>query len=705
MSSAETVDPRLTINNISRLREPSSSPPPCSILTWGSTAAGDGGQQKQPGVNCERRSLVTPDDLRSEIAKLVTQRDVPLAAAATGPFFVAAAAASTTTGFDEHQQQQQQQQNQNQNQNQTQRKPLIILHGLHQPFLSLLLESPLDIDPDFVEAHAQGRRYRPRGVHRRRGITTTTTRTTSAHWDYPELVTGYRFPLWWQRQSHPKHRWTTRPVGGVDGDLAAVFYRASLWGAEGVDVLFLDDPGWWPPGDRLRRVVRGRDAYRGTRAEQGVGRGEARERGRIVPPGKGEDRTGLGDILQEAIGTGDADEALEDILEETAYDRWLEFFEALPPRRKPIVSNRIPLDWMVMEALERNTDMRKDIARRRRRRSPNNVCYPDWEGLTRRLHLRVKILATMPPPPEASTVRSSRTVPVQNRIDLPIARQPAPRDDGADENQRALDRVTYLGGILFPFSIVSGVLSMNEDFGPGHGLFWVFWVVAVPLAVLAIMVIYADKLRRLEEYVREPDVVEKKRNPLRRGTSEKRGRKGQEPPTDPGLRLSVPGDSMYHARPGAVAYSSPAEEVVIDMDTPATHMGPMTVSVEPHLPPPPVSAIPDNDQDQSGQQTSEEEESQSAGESLEESIHMSTFERLNMMQLDDPRIAAAVAGGLSHLETRYYRPRTLRTRQLGWVGAVLYMFNLRKPSLVSDGVPAGATGYPRVPVEMKRSGL
>lgn len=125
----------------------------------------------------------------------------------------------------------------------------------------------------------------------------------------------------------------------------------------------------------------------------------------------------------------------------------------------------------------------------------------------RRLRLRVKMVSSAMAP-----LLGGVPVHEDNIAGLPVvARQPLHAGEGGDgassggeENQRALDRVTYLGGILLPFSVVLGVLSMNEGFGPGRGLFWVFWVVAVPLAVVAILVIYADKLRLAEVWVAVP---------------------------------------------------------------------------------------------------------------------------------------------------------------------------------------------------------
>lgn len=666
--------------------------PPCSIVTWGDTTAEDDGAHKQNRGDCNRRPLATTDDLRDEIASLAAQREVPPVAATTSQSFV------TTAGSEQQQQHQQPPPH-------ARRKPLIILHGLPEPFLSALLESPLSIDPAFVEAHARGRRYRPRGraQARRRG-------GGASHWDYPELASGCR-------QAPKQQRQQQQQPAVAGGDVAAVFCRASLWGAEGVDVLFLDDdhdgsvcrrsPG---SSSTLRRARGTGDATSAGWAlvgREGASRGEAGGRWQVVPPEEGESMASPGGVLEEIIGAGDIDGGtLEDVLEEAAYDRWLDFFEVLAPRRRAVVPDRLSLEWRVMQALERNTDMGKEIARWRRRNNHNAGYYPDWEGLMRRLQMRVEMLTTMPPRLRPPTARPSRNIPIHesNLGLLPMPRQPALTDAGGDpssaanDNQHALDRVTYLGGILLPFSIVSGVLSMNEDFGPGHALFWVFWVVAVPLAVLVLLVIYADKLRRVEEYVWDPVKGE---DPDEGGEPvAKKKAHGLRP--DPGPRVSVPGGRMYFARPEAVVTHGEDGEVVIDLGTPSTAAGSQADPAWPHPRPSPEPPTPDDGQAHSEQQTDDEEGNYSADEDLDDIIYVAP-PTMHIQPNTIPSPAVTDPGRVlddSH-HHRHRRHQGLRKQQLGWAGAVQCMLHLRKPSLVSDGVPAGAPGGPRRRLETK----
>lgn len=73
------------------------------------------------------------------------------------------------------------------------------------------------------------------------------------------------------------------------------------------------------------------------------------------------------------------------------------------------------------------------------------------------------------------------------------------------EDRRALNRLSYMGGVLLPFSIVAGVFSMAGEFTAGGSLFFVYWVLVVPGVVAALLAVYADtvRLRRVNKAVRE----------------------------------------------------------------------------------------------------------------------------------------------------------------------------------------------------------
>ncbi|KAM3070479.1 hypothetical protein ACMFMG_010302 [Clarireedia jacksonii] len=79
--------------------------------------------------------------------------------------------------------------------------------------------------------------------------------------------------------------------------------------------------------------------------------------------------------------------------------------------------------------------------------------------------------------------------------------------------QRCINRITYLGAILLPFSIVAAILTLEGEFAPGKSMFWVYWAVGVPISGLVVLIIYADGIRRLTfgEWEEEKAMAEKER--------------------------------------------------------------------------------------------------------------------------------------------------------------------------------------------------
>ncbi|KAK7746824.1 hypothetical protein SLS53_002012 [Cytospora paraplurivora] len=652
----ETIKSSSSSSSSSRPRAPS-----CSILRWDITAAENGQQQQQQQPEtlavCQRKPLQTPDELRNEIASLLTQREAP--PAAPGPSFV-----TNSTGLAAAQQQARA----------SQRRPLLVLQGLPRLLTRALLDSPLGVDPEFVTAHADGRRYHPRGPHRR-------TRGggggagTPAHWDYPELVRGYigasmSRPRWFDPRVGTE---SLRPLGAVRSDMGVAFCRASLWVAEGADVLFLYGPKSWDTGDSLR-IVSGKGAVERPRyAWEGPPGPQSQEGGDSLEE----------EVLRDAAGAGGAGGCgLPEALEEVAYQHWLGFLEALAPRPPaPSPPRGLPLEWWAARALERNVDVSRDVARRRE--GPGAAFRPDWEGLTRRLRLRVELLSSVRPGPRLLRPSSgSRSRSRSGISDVSIARRPTTADESGEpppasteDNQRSLDRVTYLGGVLLPLSIVSGVLSMNEHFSPGGRLFWVFWVTSIPLAALATLVIYADKLRQAEIWVSVPITgLEGVPGSSVWTAASESDYQPQETRPEPsssgglgGTRLSE-GEGQYAClkrsyraswRPRGSDPPVVEEDVVIDMGTPdRTFVG--------------------------GEWADEVEQEGPAG-------------MVQMVEDKKPQKKA-------HLEAP---ERAWRTRRLGWGGAVLSILGVRKPLKVSEGEPdvTVAGGFRRRPGWRRRDSL
>lgn len=601
------------------------------------------------GDICERRPISTAGELQAEISDLVkqgTQADALSSAA-----FTAAREKQTESlnGVP---------------------RPLIAIHGLPGAFVSVLLDSPLDIDPAFVEAHAAGASYRPLGPRRRCGARAA----RYAHWDYPELVDGH-----WRavadKQSCPgaeNHSATTkspesdlarqpvvRPLPDAHKALSVAFCRASLWASQDVDVLFLEQHCWGANGTPRKALQAGKVTGNHGTVSQEVrpNSGEMRGGSVAVAQWNGQEIPGLASILQESLATTYKDIGAFQALEETAYEQWLELFEVLTPKHTITRSGQAPLEWWILQCLERNIDMAKGLARHRNSSGKTDSLFvspDDWGGLMQRLRTRVELMAAFSP--RAMHKKPGKSLQEQMAY-IPRRRRPEadrPSSQGSDANQRSLDRVTYLGGILLPFSIVSGVLSMNESFEPGQPLFWVFWVATIPLTLFTVLVIYADKLRQVEVWSEVLDPGGSVSEDCHDKMSTKSDGGGEMQETEKEKRKMTPafGISQYDMgrQPETVTYS--AGDVVIDLGTPTTDT--QHISADP-----PLQYREDRRRNsvQDHEGTSSDEDT--AGEAVRP---MTTGE----------------AG---------YRPGW-KKKQLGWKGAAMCILRIQKPLWVLDGMPA-----------------
>lgn len=666
------------------------------------------------------------------------------------------------------------------------RNPLIILHGLPSTFVRIILDSDaLDIDPDFIEAHAWKRGYRPTGRYQQRRSAPKSVQY--ACWNYPELARGFKKTLL-KRAGVAGEEVISKPGRGrgrgrviatltdpsmpIDlndnretnivrsvsdcDDLAAVFCRASLWKNGPVGVLFLDRPAWERSSLLPQDPAAGRDEddyYPPIKKARRKGRGAVTEpyalkKRKCVSEGWDErEKTDCWDVclapgkeipsFEEAIhdtlaswsmgeedeDQEDGDTLLMDALEETTFQKWLDFFEVLTPRQHPLIFDGMSLEWRILQALEGNLLMAREQRRRCRRATHiSTISVSDWEHLIQRLRRHVEILPTVPLNPNNRNPLLNSAETIMGRVPLlPPHREdenpsfpgnsgPAPPDDS--DNQRALDRVTYLGGILLPISIVSGVLSMNEDFEPGAPFFWVFWVAALPLTGLTMVIIYADKLRRAQVWVQVEELQEGsypilgngdgsslgggslddrgKEDKLKLRMGKKKQRKqGQtrydgggggyltslerlqpvQPPTTYNDNDNKMQDQQLHQEgpttvPEAITYGGlvEADDIVIDLSG-AIQQGqePQTISVEPS-PPPPASAPPPTEEE-------EEEDSNSESDHDDEGDH-----RPNIAQ-PPPRPPP--------------QPVTWRRKELGWGGAAMCILKMQKPKRrVEDGLPS-----------------
>jgi len=214
----------------------------------------------------------------------------------------------------------------------------------------------------------------------------------------------------------------------------------------------------------------------------------------------GETTESLEEVVLEALREGwDPDDQLPSVIAEAVHNCWLELFDFLEPQPGAICEETVACYLQMMRSLELNEEVDDDV---------------DWGRLLARIQRRVDLLSASKDKPPISTPVSQESTTVnspnapQQRV---ISRVGTTRSNFSrrgrrpkqltDENQRALDRLSYLGGILIPLPIISGILSMGEVYGPDGTKFFVFWAVAAPLAVLTVLLIYADTIRKSEVWV------------------------------------------------------------------------------------------------------------------------------------------------------------------------------------------------------------
>ncbi|KAK7977506.1 hypothetical protein PG988_004996 [Apiospora saccharicola] len=173
------------------------------------------------------------------------------------------------------------------------------------------------------------------------------------------------------------------------------------------------------------------------------------------------------------------------------YASWAELLETLTLEGD--ARNYMGLFQHIQRSLERNIDAEKGVPGQK-------SSGPDWRELLERLERKVRLAAHLSPAAVIQMPPSTPQPVIEQGGVKPKEEAPNPE---AEENKRSLDRVAYLGGIFLPITIVTGILSMNDTFGPTGDKFYVFWAVAVPLTLLALAVIYADSIRRVEVWIEE----------------------------------------------------------------------------------------------------------------------------------------------------------------------------------------------------------
>ncbi|KAH8899601.1 hypothetical protein GQ53DRAFT_317725 [Thozetella sp. PMI_491] len=408
---------------------------------------------------------------------------------------------------------------------------LFVLHGLPADFV-LAIRNALDIDPAFIEAHAGRRRYRPLRWRKEARFVS---------YEYPELVRGYEG----NSRRHGREQTTVKSQVGIvesegsdigsgrartreavdllgnpaiklledEGGIAAIFCHASLWVADQADVLFLDRPSWRDPASPLRKARRQSSVMKPYTVQRGSSISEQSSHAVEIKLADGDEIMSLEDMLQETLKDAlDIGEGLMDIISELVYDHWLELLGSLTPQAQRTSNDAVAFYWHALQSLEQNADVVAYLSRSGRSLATKQS---DWVALLSRIQTRINLLPLVPRtlPISLSTATSKTGAGTTAAASSKKISRRATFNSGsikgsqrgslnsADANQRALDRIAYLGGILLPLPIVSGILSMGDTFGPEGSLFYVFWAASLPLAGIAVLVIYADIIRKAEVWV------------------------------------------------------------------------------------------------------------------------------------------------------------------------------------------------------------
>ncbi|KAK0386893.1 hypothetical protein NLU13_5206 [Sarocladium strictum] len=188
------------------------------------------------------------------------------------------------------------------------------------------------------------------------------------------------------------------------------------------------------------------------------------------------DVDGLEEGLVEMMAMGvDLHDALGDLI----YERWVDYVLSTEARQTR-------QDWAgVLHALEKNAETTR---RRNGSTLRSSITYTHWTDLTTRTALRHLLDSS------AATSSPSST---------PDHEEPP----GKTANERSLDRVTYLGGLLLPMTVVSSILAIEGPYGPTGSSFWVFWLASGISSLVAVMVIYVDQVRRVDVWFEMDDGV------------------------------------------------------------------------------------------------------------------------------------------------------------------------------------------------------
>ncbi|OTA57223.1 hypothetical protein K449DRAFT_467975 [Hypoxylon sp. EC38] len=393
------------------------------------------------------------------------------------------------------------------------KRRLFVIQGLPTDYLQVL-KDVLHINAGLVDAHIGRRSYRPVSLLRQNRFGGVGVKSTFACFDYPELLA----PAKTDKQAPLVHAAGTGVdvVGeppthkiSLNGEVA-MFCCASVWKSDNIDVLLLDRPAWTRPSSEFRKaryrmpnpnhytsIASTTEKANGADTSSDTLHGGYTNSSNETPSFE----TLLYENLEEeCVYTGEIDTL--SFIEDIAIHQWTEFFEALSTDLPSGTVETTALYWQVQKSLERNLSNSEFYDKLTR---TSTASTSDWKSFLSRFSRWTSLQSQLNPNPIAATIQlppSSLKPQPSTLTSAALPPQTARRNSNSeDQNKHSLDRVSYMGGVLLPLSIVSSILSMSDPFNPGGNMFYVFWAASVPLVFITILIIYADSIRKAEVWI------------------------------------------------------------------------------------------------------------------------------------------------------------------------------------------------------------
>lgn len=422
---------------------------------------------------------------------------------------------------------------------------IVVLHGVSPKYADVLLLLN-GSDSAFLASFASRREYRPFAGS---GLVNQQASSSERRWsilEYPELMQGLR-PLRLDRdETDTVHPPPVRTLPSSSGKTSAVFCRMALRISDQRHLLLLDNPVW-------------RRSWQVRKAPWRTPVASFRDPPSPSPYSETNEAGSFEASLLSTLSGETHHKSLRELLLDLAYDRWLELFEFLESPSHPVTDDTMAFWWQVLQSLELNEEEGNSPCwRRLLDRAQRRISLLSLPTIKRPVPLKSASAPMLPSSPGSpssrrspGSPRSAASTPATLLTTPPVLQQPknevrekavtrfgipstavrAARlrralayRPSAEENRRALDRISYMGGILIPLPIVSGILSMGEIFGPSGSRFWIFWAAAVPLSIMSVLIIYADAIRKAEVWVEvAPDLVVPGRVPGRLSTDSEGG--------------------------------------------------------------------------------------------------------------------------------------------------------------------------------------